>query len=273
MTDKSTLTDRLHTKWAGQVLYCHDCTGSTNTDARELAQKGAPHGAVVTAEIQTAGKGRRGRTWESPAGVSVYFSILLKPEFAPDKASMLTLVMAVSVAQAVEELMGEAVQIKWPNDIVIHHKKVCGILTEMSVVPKSDRMEYVVVGVGVNVNQASAADFTEEIRQTATSMRIEGQDKSTYDRAEVLAGILTRFELNYESFVRELSMKPLWQAYQSHLVNVDRQVRVLDPAGEYTGISRGINEKGELLVEMPDGTVVCVYAGEVSVRGMYGYVN
>lgn len=260
----------LQTKWAGQRFFYQENTDSTNADAIALAEQGAPHGTVVSADSQNAGRGRRGRSWQSPAGVAVYFTILLRPEFSPDKASMLTLVMALSAAEAVEEVTGLAAEIKWPNDIVVHGKKVCGILTEMSVKPGTGAIEYVVVGVGVNVNQAEREAFSPEFRECATSLLLEGDCE--YSRKELLKKILERFEKNYETFEKAMSLQPLKASYQARLAGVGGKVRVLDPAGEYTGISHGINSAGELLVEREDETYVRVYAGEVSVRGLYGYV-
>lgn len=267
---RSEIASRLHTKWAGRKLYYVDSTGSTNTDAKRYAEEGDPHGTTVVADMQTAGKGRRGRKWQSPSGINTYFTILLKPSFTPDKASMLTLVMALSVAEAIEEITELKADIKWPNDIVVNKRKVVGMLTEMSTTPEMDEIQYVVVGVGVNVNNSNVEEFPEEIRQTATSLKIESGQQ--INRAILLEHILTRFEHNYEKFERTLDLSELIVDYQKHLVNVDAQVRVLDPAGEYIGISRGINKTGELIVEKEDGGVVNVYAGEVSVRGLYGYV-
>lgn len=267
---KSEIASRLHTKWAGRKLYYLESTGSTNTDAKRLAEEGEPHGTTIVANMQTAGKGRRGRTWQSPAGANTYFTILLKPDFSPDKASMLTLVMALSVAEAIEEITGLKADIKWPNDIVVHKKKVVGMLTEMSTTPEMDEIQYVVIGVGTNVNYDSPENFPEELRPTATSLRMEAGH--LINRAALTERMLARFEINYEKFEETLDLSGLMDSYEKHLINVGAQVRVLDPAGEYTGISRGINAVGELLVEKENGETINVYAGEVSVRGLYGYV-
>lgn len=267
---KSEIASRLHTKWAGRKLYYFESTGSTNTDAKRLAEEGEPHGTTIVANMQTAGRGRRGRTWQSPAGANTYFTILLKPDFSPDKASMLTLVMALSVAEAIEEITGLKADIKWPNDIVVHKKKVVGMLTEMSTTPEMDEIQYVVIGVGTNVNYDSPEDFPEELRPTATSLRMEAGH--LINRAALTERMLARFEVNYEKFEETLDLSGLMDSYEKHLINVGAQVRVLDPAGEYTGISRGINAVGELLVEKENGETINVYAGEVSVRGLYGYV-
>ena len=265
---KSEITSRLSTKWAGCEVYYLDETGSTNIDAKRYAEEGASHGAVVVADMQNSGRGRRGRMWQSPPGSAIYMTIILKPDFLPDKAAMLTLVMALSVAGAITEATGLQAGIKWPNDIVVNKKKVCGILTEMNV--EQDYIQYVVTGVGINVNIAKPEEFPEEIRQSATSLRIEKGER--INRAALIERVLCHFEKNYDTFVRTLDLSGLMETYDEYLLNLNSEVKVLDPKGEYTGIARGINEAGELLVEKDDGTVEQVYAGEVSVRGIYGYV-
>lgn len=265
---ESEILSRLTTDWAGQRLHYLNETGSTNIEAKRYAEEGEPHGTTVVAEMQTAGRGRRGRLWQSPAGSAIYMTILLKPQFMPDKASMLTLVMALSVADAIIEATGLSAGIKWPNDIVVNKKKVCGILTEMNV--ELDYIQYVVIGVGINVNNNNPEEFPEEIRQTATSLKIESGMQIS--RAALLERVLAHFEKNYDIFTKKLDLSALMEAYDARLLNLNAEVRVLDPKGEYTGIARGINPAGELLVEKENGETVPVYAGEVSVRGVYGYI-
>lgn len=251
----------------------YDNTGSTNEDAKRLALKGAKEGTVVVAESQSAGKGRRGRQWISPAGSNLYFTLLLKPEFEPDKVSMLTLVMALSVLEAMEKELGDALpfRIKWPNDIVVNGRKICGILTEMNM--ENCLVQSVVIGVGININQT---DFPKELADTATSLFIEKQkvelEPKTETKEKLLKDILDSFESNYGLFLQNLSLTFLKESYEAHLVNLNREVKVLDPAGEFEGRAMGINEKGELLVRTADGSIKEIYAGEVSVRGFYGYV-
>lgn len=262
---KSELKSRIHNRWAGKEIYFFEETGSTNIDAKRLGEEGAPHGTVVVADKQNAGRGRRGRTWESPAGKDIYFTILLRPEFPPDRVAGLTLVMALSVVQAIEEECGVEAGIKWPNDVVVNGKKVCGILTELTI--ETDYIQHVVTGVGINVNLEAVP---EEIKETATSLLLESGRKTA--RAELLRKVLKKFEGNYESYAESLDMQSMAADYNAHLENRDRQVRVLDPKGEWEGIARGINDSGELLVENATGETVEVYAGEVSIRGLYGYV-
>jgi len=261
-------------------------TDSTNNDIRLLAMEGAPEGYVVSADMQTAGRGRRGRSWESPSGSSLLFSILLRPDIPVDAAPQITLLMALAVAKVVRQWTGLEALIKWPNDVVVNRKKVCGILTEMQV--KEGAIDHVVVGTGVNINQTS---IPEELEQSATSLLLEknkisrertehsdkdGIDETEYvklfDRDGLLEHILTAFEGYYDLFLQKQDLSDLMKEYNSWLVSLDKEVKVLDPQGEFTGISKGINEKGELLVELPDGEVTAIYAGEVSVRGLYGYV-
>ena len=274
MYNQETIEKYLRTKWLGRNLLFYDSVGSTNDRVHQLADaldgKAAPHGTVVAADRQTAGKGRRGRAWESPAGANIYFSLLLRPTFAPDKAAMLTLLIAYGVKCGIErQLVSDASQcgIKWPNDVVIDGKKVCGILTEMYL--EGNSIDHVIVGVGVNVGKQN---FAPELVDKATSL--ESECGQVFDRSRLLADILEVFEEEYESFAAEnaiADLKFFKEKYNACLVNRDREVCVLDPKGEYRGIARGINDTGELLVELQDGSLKEVYAGEVSVRGIYGY--
>lgn len=238
---------------------------STNTEIARLAAEGAAHGTVVVADAQSAGKGRRGRGWESPAGENIYMSILLRPDCLPDRAPMLTLVMAYSVAKVLKELGFLDVQIKWPNDLVLSGKKICGILTEMQL--KDTEIDYVVVGVGINVNTSK---FPEELKDTATSLYLESGIVS--DRETLVEAIVEYFDEAYCQFLETQDLSFLREAYNDMLVNVGRVVRVLEPRNEYIAYAQGINASGELLVRTAAGEEKRIYAGEVSVRGIYGYV-
>ena len=262
---ESELVSRMDTVWAGRNVHYLPETDSTNQQAKRLAEDGAPHGTLVVADMQTAGKGRRGRSWQQKPGEAIAMSIILRPDFAPEYASMLTLAAADSVAKGIEKVTGMSPMIKWPNDVVLHQKKICGILTEMSAEP--DYINHVIIGVGINVNQT---EFPEEIAKTATSLCIEmGQ---TVQRASVIAAVMSYFENYYEKFIQAGDLSAILEEYNDRLVNRNAQVRVLDPKGEFSGTALGINKSGELLVKKEDGSVAEVYAGEVSVRGIYGYV-
>lgn len=256
---------RIHSKWMGKRLVYLPETDSTNIQARRLAENGYPNGTLVVADCQKAGKGRRGRSWSSPPGSSIYMSFLLKPDIPPYCASMITLIAGMAVTQAVKAESGLDAQIKWPNDVVIRGRKICGILTEMTT--ELECIHYIVTGIGINVNQQ---EFPEEIRDTATSLRIEAG--RSINRSALIARSMERFEQYYEQFLKTKDLSLLKADYEAMLANMGREVLVLDPAGEYRGICRGIDEGGQLLVELPDGGQKAVMSGEVSVRGIYGYV-
>lgn len=243
-------------------------TDSTNEECKRFFEKeGVPEGGIVFAsDYQSAGKGRRGRTWVSPKGVNIYFSLLIKPDIEPDKASMMTLLMGMAVAKAVDELTGgDNCRIKWPNDIVINGMKICGILTEMTL--NGTDMEYVVIGTGINcLKQNFTGDFAGHAGD------IESLTDVKVDRKDLLNKTLGYFEENLDLFIKYKDLTPLRDEYNNRLVSMDCEVRVLDPHGEYDGISRGIDNRGRLVVECGDGTIKNVDAGEVSVRGLYGYV-
>ena len=260
------IASRLRTRWAGRPVISLRETDSTNNEAKRRAEAGACHGTLITAERQSAGRGRRGRSWDSPGGSGIWMSLILKPSFSPARASMLTLAAALAVSEGIRRAAGLETGIKWPNDLVAGGRKLCGILTEMSAEP--DYINHVVVGIGINANIRS---FPEELAGRATSLLLELG--SPVERAAVIAGVLEAFEGFYEEFLKTEDLSLLKDRYERSLVNMGRGVCVLDPKGEWTGTARGIDIYGRLLVE-PDGAqeLRAVESGEVSVRGVYGYV-
>lgn len=253
-----------NTQWAGCEIYCFDSIDSTNTKAKELAEAGHSSGTLVVADQQTLGRGRRGRSWESPAGTGIFMTLMLKPDINPNNASMLTLVAAMATARAITEVTGEAAQIKWPNDIVMNGKKVVGILTEMSA--QFDYINHIVVGIGINVHNE---EFPEEIAKTASSLLLECGHR--IHRASLIEAFLEEFERLYAVYLETEDMSGLQKEYDSLLVNRGRQVRVLDPKEPFEGKAMGITKKGELIVDTWESRKL-VSSGEVSVRGIYGYV-
>ena len=264
MYDQNTITEAVHTKWAGKTVHFVKETDSTNEWAKQLSRQGAPHGTLAAAEFQSAGKGRLGRIWKAPEGSSVMMSLLLRPSFEPQYASMLTLVMGLSAARAIGD-SGIDVSIKWPNDIVASGRKLCGILTEMGL--ENGKIREVVVGVGINVNTES---FPEELADKATSMYLE-TGKYT-DRNRLIAGVLENFEQYYGKFVRTCDLGGMLEDYNRLLANRDRPVRVLDRQNPFEGTALGISSTGGLLVRTETGEIREVRGGEVSVRGLYSYV-
>ena len=262
---RAEIESSMNTKWAGKNVLYFDETGSTNTEAKKAAEEGAPHGTLAVADYQNKGKGRRGRMWTSPRGAGVWMSLMIRPEIHPSAASMLTLVAALAVADGVEKICGLETQIKWPNDIVADGKKICGILTEMST--ELECINYVVTGMGINANMEA---FPAEIEEVATSVLM--QTGKRVKRSQLIGGVMEAYEKYYDIFMECGNMSGLLELYNSRLANVNRSVRVLKPGDEYVGTALGINDAGELLVKTEDGTIHQVISGEVSVRGIYGYV-
>lgn len=262
--DETELQSIRTTQWAGQEIFYFDTIDSTNTKAKELAENGYPGGTLVVADQQLAGRGRRGRGWESPAGSGIFMTLLLKPDMNPNHASMLTLVAALATAKAITEVTGTETKIKWPNDIVIGGRKICGILTEMSA--QFDYINHIVIGIGINVHNES---FPEEIAQTASSLLIEC--KRRFHRADIIEKFLEHFEKYYAVFLETEDLSGLIREYNAILVNMQKNVRVLDPKEPFEGKAMGITKNGELIVDTWESRKL-VSSGEVSVRGIYGYV-
>ena len=259
------LRSLLHTRWFGNKILYFDSIDSTNNELKRQAETQVCHGLLAVAEEQTAGRGRRGHGWVSPPGTGIWFSVLLKPEVSPDKASMLTLVAAMAVAKAITETTGLVSQIKWPNDIVVNKKKVCGMLTELSA--EMTRINYVVIGIGINANNK---EFPDEIKETATSLFIESGKH--IKRAAVIEAVGRYFEQYYDEFIKAGDLSLIMDEYNSMLVNAGNQVRIISNDSEEIYTALGINPQGELVVKDADGNVKDIRSGEVSVRGLYGYV-
>lgn len=261
----SAIKNRLFSKEIGKSIYYQEEVGSTNTVAKELADAGKTSGTLVVADFQSQGKGRRGRTWVAPKGKDIFMSLLLRPAIKPEQASMLTLVMGLSVTQAVNKHLGLNSQIKWPNDVVADGKKICGILTEMKA--NANGIEYVVIGTGINCN---TKEFAEAELTHATSLILLMDQE--IEREALLAEVLAIFERNYNTFLQTKDMTNLLDSYNSLLANAGREVKISGMGDELIGEAKGINERGELLVKDKKGEIKTVFTGEVSVRGVYGYV-
>ena len=256
LSEKEILS-RLDTEFIARKIVYINSVDSTNEEAKRHSDY--PEGSLFIAENQTAGKGRLGRTWESERFAGIAMSLLLKPNIPIEKISQLTLIAGIAAARAIG---GDAL-IKWPNDIVIGTRKVCGILTEMSAEP--ERVNYVVCGMGINVNNKS---FPDELSDKATSVFIERGEK--LNRADIVSAVMNEFEKVYKTFKKD-GFAPLADEYKSLCLTVGRDVRVMYADKEIVGLCTGIDENGGLIVATNDGTVN-ITSGDVSVRGMYGYV-
>lgn len=260
------IPDRVSALEVGPLLSTHDLgrtisyfevLESTNATAYRMASEGAFHGEVVIAEQQTAGKGRRGRTWISPAGQNLYFSAILRPELPPQRAPELTLVAAVALAEILRESGAREAAIKWPNDVLIGGRKVAGILTELSA--DTERVHFVIVGVGVNLN-GRAEDFPEELRPLATSLAAERE--APVPRALFTAALLTRLE-HWLDVHAEEGFDAIREAWKKLSVTLGQEVLVRTDRNEFRGMAEDIDDSGALLVKRSDGVTERVLAGDV----------
>ncbi|HEX8907929.1 MAG TPA: biotin--[acetyl-CoA-carboxylase] ligase [Anaeromyxobacteraceae bacterium] len=236
----------LNTHDLGQALHWYEEVGSTNDVAKELAEEGALHGEVVVAERQTAGRGRRGRSWSSPPRRNLYLSVILRPELPPARAPEVTLLASVAVCQAVRQA-GVAAAIKWPNDVLVSGRKLAGVLTEMAA--EVERVQWLVVGIGVNVN-ADRDDFPEELRELATSLRLErGQP---VPRVLFAAALLTALEEWLDRHADE-GFAPVRAAWREMSDTLGREVRVRSGGADLVGVAEDVDESGALLVRTAQG--------------------
>lgn len=249
----------LETRLIGQKIICYDAVGSTNLLLKDLAREGAQSGTVLVADSQGTGRGRMERAFFSPPGKGIWVSILLRPTFLPQDAPKCTLMAAVAVARAMERF-GLRAAIKWPNDIMHDGRKLVGILTEMSA--EMDRVNYVVIGIGINVNIAPE-DFPEDLRTVATSlMQMKGEPLS---RVAFLQELLHAIDDLYAEVQRD-GFAPVLAAWRTYAVTLGQQVRVIDAAGEeFEGVAADIDAEGALLVDTETGQRR-VLAGDVSIR-------
>ena len=245
------------------VVYCPS-VGSTNDVAKELAEEGAPEGTLVIADEQTAGRGRLGRRWLAPKGSSLLMSLLFRPPLTPHQAGRLTMICSLAIADAIEEVTGLRTGLKWPNDILLGGRKAGGILTELGTT--GERLDYAIVGVGLNVN-LDVAQFP-EIAPTATSLSRElGQE---VPRLELLWAILAEIEERYLRLRAE--QPPHAGGYLPHeewaarLVTLHQQVRVTTPQGVLEGWAEGVDADGALILLLPDGRRRRLLAGDVTLR-------
>lgn len=248
----------LKTKIIGKEILIFNEVDSTNDIAMEKGGEGAEEGLVVIAESQLHGRGRLGRTWISPRGVNLYVSILLRPEFSPLYAAALTMMASVSTAAAISKTTGLDVRIKWPNDVLLDQKKVSGILTEMNA--EEDRINYVVIGMGVNVNMKKD-DFPKDLRMPATSL-MEGLG-SKVDRIFLLCSLLESIDSNYED-LKNKGIIPIMQKWRKLCSTLNKKVKVTLPGEIITGVAEDITQEGGLVVGIGEGLKKVIYAGDIT---------
>ncbi len=246
------------------LIRWYDSIDSTNLEARRLALAGAPHGTVLIADHQTGGKGRMGRSFLSPAGMGIYLSVLLRPNCPAHKLMLLTCSAAAAACDAVEAAVDIRPGIKWTNDLVFGKRKLAGILTELSTDPETSTINCAIIGIGINCCQREP-DFDTSIRDFAGSLAMAAG--KPVDRVRVAA------ELILSLSQMELTADILPAQYRRDCITLGREISLLRPDGSVRhGKALDVDDLGALLVQFADGSVEAVNSGEISVRGMYGYV-
>ncbi|OEF98798.1 biotin--[acetyl-CoA-carboxylase] ligase [Desulfuribacillus alkaliarsenatis] len=251
------ITPNLKTAQFGSSYIYHHSIDSTNISAKFLAEQGAKEGTVVSAEEQTKGKGRLGRLWQSPVGQGLYFSIIVRPQIPVYLAPQITLVVASVIAKVLNEKYNLHAVIKWPNDILVDSKKLAGILVEMS--SDIDRINYAVLGIGINVNNPEAAFTKTDTKYQPTSMFNELKTK--INRSELLTTLLAELEIAYHTFIESgfNTFKPIWESYA---FSINKQIQVTTANQSLTGTLTGIDESGALLLEI-NGEKHTIHSGEI----------
>ena len=249
------------------TLYWYDTVDSTNTEAKRLARQGAPHGTVLAAGSQTGGRGRMGRGFSSPAGQGVYLSLILRPACAPTALMHLTCAAAVAMCDAVEACAGFRPGIKWTNDLVYGNRKLGGILTELSVNSQTGLIDYAIIGIGINCRQKTE-DFPPELQDMAASLSaVCGKDIPPCRLAAAMIESLARSSGGLLS-----EKERIMAAYRKDCITLGKDIVVIKADEKRYGKAIDLDNDGALTVRFSDGTVECVSSGEVSVRGMYGYL-
>lgn len=257
------ISNCLNTKYIGRNIMYFQTIESTNNKAKELANK-SDNGTVIISEEQTLGRGRLGRIWTSPKYKGIWMSIILKPDVDPQGVTMVTQIGAAAVVKTLSS-MGIQTYIKWPNDIVLNGKKICGILTEMS--GELNKVNYVVMGIGINVN-IDKEEFPEELKSVATSLRSE--IGNTVCRKELVTNLLNNFEVLYDEFIHKNSIESSIKICRNNSILIGKEVKIIKRNEEYFGKAINLSNTGELIVQYPDGSIEEIVSGEVSIRGLDG---
>ena len=257
------------TKLVGRKLVCFESIDSTNAYLKRVASQGVVDGTVAVADEQTGGRGRRGRSFQSPAGKGIYLSVLLRPPVEPNHLLPITGFVAVAMCNAVERVTGVRPQIKWANDLVLGKRKLCGILTELSMEGESGALQYVIIGVGINVSH-TREDFAGELENIATSLELEVG--APVARAALAAAMIEELDALYQALLRH-RMQPYLDAYRKDCLTIDHEVQLLWEDVHEKVFAVGVDDELGLQVVHENGTEETIRTGEVSVRGLYGYVG
>ena len=242
----------------GREIFFYDTVGSTNAIASEIAAKTA-EGAVVLADTQSKGKGRLGRCWVSPPGVNIYMSIILRPDIRPRDATLITIMSSVACANALRKVTGLNVTIKWPNDLIIQKKKLCGILTELKT--ERNKIIFAVAGIGINVN-ADINEFPEDVKYIATSLKNE--TGIVYSRTEIVAEILNEIDRWYKT-LKVMDRDALLSEWKRLSSTLGREVMVVTGQGTITGLALDLDSEGMLMIKLSSGEVKRISSGDVTI--------
>jgi BirA family biotin operon repressor/biotin-[acetyl-CoA-carboxylase] ligase len=250
----------LKTEFMGRHIHFEEVVPSTQKIAHSLAGDGAEEGTIVVADQQTSGRGRLARAWFSPKQTGIWMSLILRPKIPINKTPQLTLLTAVALIQAIEEVTGLTPEIKWPNDILINGKKIVGILTELQA--EADQVHSVIIGIGMNVNHA-LDQFPEELQSVATSIAIETGKSS--DRAEVIQAIMKNFEKLYTSYLMH-GFKPVKLLWESYAISLNKNLIARTLHGSIRGRAVGIDDEGVLLLETAEGKIEKIYSADIEIQ-------
>ncbi|MGD7045413.1 biotin--[acetyl-CoA-carboxylase] ligase [Jeotgalibacillus proteolyticus] len=250
----------LQTKRLGRSIHYYESVDSTQKIAHKLAQEQAPEGTLVIAEEQTSGRGRMSRSWHSPKGTGIWMSLLVRPLLPPQKAPQFTLLTAVAVVQAIEDVCDVSVEIKWPNDLLVNDRKITGILTELQA--DSEQIHSLIIGIGMNINQQQE-DFPKELHELATSLAIETGSKVS--RSAIVQRIMYHFEKYYLLYM-DKGFAPIKLLWESYAISIGRHITARTLNGELSGIACGITEEGILLLEDDQGVTHSIYSADIEIN-------
>lgn len=250
----------LKTEFMGRHIHFEEVLSSTQKIAHTLAGDGAKEGTIVVADQQTSGRGRLARAWYSPKQTGIWMSMILRPKIPINKTPQLTLLTAVALIQAIEEVTGLTPEIKWPNDILINGKKIVGILTELQA--EADRVHSVIIGVGMNVNH-TLDQFPEELQAIATSIAAETGKQA--DRAQVIQAIMMNFEKLYTSYLVH-GFKPVKLLWESYAISLNKNLIARTLQGTIRGRAIGIDDEGVLLLETNEGNIEKIYSADIEIQ-------